>query len=131
MRGERRVRPRRKYCIRPSKQAAVSIDRKTGKTDARMPTIEQTENTTNRRKHSQSRIPSQIQRKIRKSNTGCLYQISVNLREGSICPRLSGGKRKKCNVYAETREQAKANSAERIEKANAEIAEQKKRQTHK
>jgi len=37
---------RRKYCIRPSKQAAVSIDRKTGKTDARMPAIEQTENTT-------------------------------------------------------------------------------------
>lgn len=78
------------------------------------------------RKHSQSRIPSQIQRKIRKSNTGCLYQISVNLREGSICPRLSGGTRKKCNVYAETREQCEGKLAERIEKANAEIAEAKK-----
>lgn len=78
------------------------------------------------REHSQSRIPSQIQRKIRKSNTGCLYQISVNLREGSICPRLSGGKRKKCNVYAKTREQCEGKLAERIEKANAEIAEAKK-----
>lgn len=75
------------------------------------------------RKHSQSRIPSRIQRKIRKSGAGCLYRISDTLREGSICPSLSGGKRKKCNVYAETREQYKGKLAERIKKAKAEIAE--------
>ena len=67
--------------------------------------------------------PESIQRKIRKSGAGCLYRISDTLREGSICPSLSGGKRKKCNVYAETREQYKGKLAERIKKANAEIAE--------
>ena len=34
-----------------------------------------------------------------------LYQINDSLWEGSFFPRLPGGKRKKFNVYAETKEQ--------------------------
>ena len=43
--------------------------------------------------------------KIRRPGTGCVYQISDNLWEGSYSPRLPNGKRKKFNVYAKTREE--------------------------
>ncbi len=71
--------------------------------------------------------PEPVPRKIRKSGTGCLYQINDNLWEGSFFPRLPGGKRKKFNVYAETREQCEIKLAEMIERVKAEIAEEKKR----
>ncbi len=71
--------------------------------------------------------PEPTPRKIRKSGTGCLYQINDNLWEGSFFPRLPGGKRKKFNVYAETREQCEIKLAEMIERVKAEIAEEKKR----
>ena len=64
-------------------------------------------------------------RKIRKSGTGCLYKINDNLWEGSFFPRLPGGKRKKFNVYAETRVQCEARLAEMIAEKKAEIAEEK------
>ena len=66
-----------------------------------------------------------VPRKIRKSGTGCLYQINDNLWEGSFFPRLPNGKRKKFNVYAETREQCEIKLAEMIERVKAEIAEEK------
>lgn len=65
------------------------------------------------------------QPQIRKPGTGCVYQISENIWEGSYSPRLLNGKRKKFNVYAETKEQCEAKLAEMIEKIKAEIAEEK------
>lgn len=64
-------------------------------------------------------------RKIHKSGTGCLYQINDNLWEGSFFQRLPSGKRKKFNVYAETREQCVIKLDEMLERAKAEIAEEK------
>ncbi len=66
-----------------------------------------------------------VQGKIRKPGTGCLYQISENLWEGSYFPRLPDGKRKKYNVYAKTREECDVLLAEMIPKVKAEIAEAK------
>ena len=54
-----------------------------------------------------------------------LYQINDSLWEGSFFPRLPGGKRKKFNVYAETRDQCEAKLAEMIAEKKAEIAEEK------
>ena len=65
--------------------------------------------------------------KIRKSGTGCVYQINDTLWEGSFFPRLPDGKRKKFNVYAKTREECENLLAEMIEKKKAEIAEMKKK----
>ena len=65
--------------------------------------------------------------KIRKSGTGCVYQINDTLWEGSFFPRLPDGKRKKFNVYAKTSEECEKLLAEMIEKKKAEIAEMKKK----
>ena len=72
----------------------------------------------------QSLIPSPC-RKIRKSGTGCVYQINDHLWEGSFYPRLPNGKRKKFNVYAESRDQCETKLAEMIAEKKAEIAEEK------
>ena len=66
-----------------------------------------------------------VQGKIRKPGTGCLYQVSDNLWEGSYFPRLPDGKRKKFNVYAKTREECEILLEEMIPKVKAEIAEAK------
>ncbi|MBQ4129230.1 MAG: site-specific integrase [Ruminococcus sp.] len=66
-----------------------------------------------------------VENKIRKAGTGCLYQVSENLWEGSYFPRLPDGKRKKFNVYAKTREECEVLLAEMIPKVKAEIAEAK------
>jgi len=113
-------------------QAAVSIDRKIGGTNAQMPAVEQTPEETakppvNAPCEPTEPHPEPIPRKIRKSGTGCLYQINDNLWEGSFFPRLPSGKRKKFNVYAETKEQCEIKLAEMIERVKAEIAEEKKR----
>ena len=71
--------------------------------------------------------PEPTPRKIRKSGTGCLYQINDNLWEGSFFPRLPSGKRKKFNVYAETKKQCEIKLAEMIAEKKAEIAEEKER----
>ena len=63
--------------------------------------------------------------KLRKPGTGCVYQINDTLWEGSFYPRMPDGKRKKFNVYAETREQCEAKLAEMIAEKKAEIAEEK------
>jgi len=71
--------------------------------------------------------PEPVPRKIRKSGTGCLYQINDSLWEGIFFPKLPNGKRKKINVYAETKEQCEIKLAEMIERLKAEIAEKTKR----
>ena len=111
-------------------QAAVNIDRKIGKTDAQMPVVEQTPEETAKPPVNAPCAPTEphpepIPRKIRKSGTGCLYQINDNLWEGSFFPRLPNCKRKKFNVYAETKELCEIKLAEMIERVKAEIAEEK------
>ena len=66
-----------------------------------------------------------LERKIRKSGTGCVYQINDTLWEGSYYPRLPDGKRKKFNVYAKTKEECEKLLAEMIEKKKAEIKKEK------
>lgn len=68
-----------------------------------------------------------VQGKIRKSGTGCLYQVSENLWEGSYSPRLPNGKRRKYNVYAKTKEDCETALAEMITKIKAEIPTEKER----
>ena len=54
-----------------------------------------------------------------------MYQINDHLWEGSFYPRLPNGKRKKFNVYAETKDQCEIKLAEMIERVKVEIAEEK------
>lgn len=112
------------------RQAAVHIDRKIGGTDAQMPEVKQThEQSTNTPVNAPCALTEShhepVPRKMRKSGTGCLYQINDNLWEGSFFPRLPGGKRKKFNVYAETRDQCEIKLAEMIAQKKAEIAQEK------
>ena len=108
------------------KQAAVSIDRKIGGTNAQMQKPEETAKPpVNAPCAPIEPHPEPVPRKIRKSGTGCLYQINDNLWEGSFFPRLPNGKRKKFNVYAETKEQCEIKLAEMIERVKAEIADEK------
>lgn len=65
------------------------------------------------------------ERKIRKPGTGCVYQISDNLWEGSYSPRLPDGKRKKFNVYAKTREECEALLVEMIKEKKSVIKAEK------
>jgi hypothetical protein len=114
-------------------QAAVNIDRKIGGTDAQMPEVKQThEQSTNTPVNATYEPtephPEPVPRKIRKSGTGCIYQINDHLWEGSFYPRLPNGKRKKFNVYAETRDQCEVKLAEMIAEKKAEIAEEKAKQ---
>ena len=106
-------------------QASVKIDRKIGGTDAPRPTAK-----------DEPRIPQTSDEdgklepyvpKIRKSGTGCVYQINDHLWEGSYFPRLPDGSRKKFNVYAKTREECETELAKMIEQKKKEIAELKKK----
>ena len=108
------------------RQAAVKIDREIGGTDAQMPEPEPpkaSEPTPTKATPEKEFEP--YKGKIRKSGTGCVYQINDTLWEGSFYPRMPDGKRKKFNVYAETREQCEAKLAEMIAEKKAEIAEEK------
>ena len=114
-------------------QAAVNIDHKIGGTDGQMPEVkkthEQSANTpVNATYEPTAPHPEPVPRKIRKSGTGCLYQVGDNLWEGSFYPRLPNGKRKKFNVYAETKEQCEIKLSEMITEKKAEIAEEKAKQ---
>lgn len=109
-------------------QVAVNIDRKIGGTDAQMPEKTPTESINtlvNAPYEPTEPHPEFVPRKIRKSGTGYVYQINDRLWEGSFYPRLPNGKRKKFNVYAETREQCEERPAEMIAEKKAEIAEKK------
>ena len=106
-------------------QASVKIDRKIGGTDAPMPEAKdepRTAQTSHVEKNFEPYTP-----KIRKSGTGCVYQINDSLWEGSFYPRLADGKRKKFNVYAKTREECEEALAKMIAEKKAEIAAEKKK----
>lgn len=105
-------------------QAAVRIDREIGGTDAPMP-----EPKDEPRKDQTSDTGENFEPykpKIRKSGTGCVYQVNERLWEGSFYPRLPEGKRRKFNVYAKTREECEKLLKEMIATKKAEIAELKK-----
>ena len=106
-------------------QAAVKIDREIGGTDAQMPEAKDEP-----RQPQTSEIEGNFEPwkpKVRKSGTGCVYQINDHLWEGSYFPRLPDGKRKKFNVYAKTREECEAELAKMIEQKKKEISELKKK----
>ena len=106
-------------------QAAVKIDREIGGTDAPMPEAKDEP-----RQPQTSEIEGNFEPwkpKVRKSGTGCVYQINDHLWEGSYFPRLPDGSRKKFNVYAKTREECEAELAKMIEQKKKEIAELKKK----
>jgi integrase len=98
-------------------QASVKIDRKIGGTNAEMPNAQ-----INAAEQFEPYVP-----KIRKSGTGCLYQVNENLWEGSFYPKMPNGKRKKFNVYAKTKEECEQALAEMIAEKKAEIANEKAR----
>lgn len=106
-------------------QAAVKIDREIGGTDAPMPEAKDEP-----RQPQTSEIKENFEPwkpKVRKSGTGCVYQINDHLWEGSYFPRLPDGSRKKFNVYAKTREECETELAKMIEQKKKEIAELKKK----
>ena len=106
-------------------QAAVKIDREIGGTDAPMP-----ETKDEQQKTQTSDVDEKFEPytpKIRKSGTGCVFQINDNLWEGSFYPRMTDGKRKKFNVYAKTREECEEALAKMIADKKAEIAAEKKK----
>ena len=106
-------------------QAAVKIDREIGGTDAPMPEAKDEP-----RQPQTSEIEENFEPwkpKVRKSGTGCVYQINDHLWEGSYFPRLPDGSRKKFNVYAKTREECEAELAKMIEQKKKEIAALKKK----
>ena len=106
-------------------QAAVKIDREIGGTDAPMPEAKDEP-----RQPETSEIEENFEPwkpKVRKSGTGCVYQINDHLWEGSYFPRLPDGSRKKFNVYAKTREECEAELAKMIELKKKEISELKKK----
>ena len=65
------------------------------------------------------------QPKCRKSGTGCIYQVSENVWEGSYSPKLPNGKRRKYNIYAKTKEECEKKLAKMIAEKKAEIAQMK------
>ena len=106
-------------------QAAVKIDREIGGTDAPMPEAKDEP-----RQPQTSEIEENFEPwkpKVRKSGTGCVYQINDHLWEGSYFPRLPDGSRKKFNVYAKTREECEKELAKMIEQKKKEIADLKKK----
>ncbi len=107
-------------------QAAINIDRKIGGTDAEMPEVEQTPKQNIKTQPAPDFKP--LERKIRKSGTGCVYQINDTLWEGSYYPRLPNGKRKKFNVYAKTKEECEKLLAEMIEEKKTAIKVEKQKQ---
>ena len=102
-------------------QASVKIDRKIGGTNAGMPEAKQAQ-ALHVNEHFEPYTP-----KIRKSGTGCLYQVNENLWEGSFYPKMPNGKRKKFNVYAKTKEECEQALAVMIEEKKAEITNEKAR----
>ena len=66
------------------------------------------------------------QPKIRRPGTGCIFRISEKKWEGSYSPKLPNGKRKKFNIYADTREECEERLAVMIERIKTEIFAKKR-----
>ncbi len=95
-------------------QASVKIDRKIGGTNATKDSKQTTSS-------EFEPIVEPYKPKCRKSGTGCIYQVSERVWEGSYSPRLPNGKRKKFNVYAKTREECEKLLAKLIADKKEEI----------
>ena len=107
-------------------QAAVKIEREIGDENA---LLTQTKNESTKNDASDfERNIKPYQPKFRKSGTGCIYQVSENVWEGSYSPKLPNGKRKKFNVYAKTKEECEKKLAELITEKKAEITKLKQTQ---
>ncbi len=100
-------------------QASVKIDRKIGGTNATLPESKKDSPRTKSSEFEPNLEPYKL--KCRKSGTGCIYQVSESVWEGSYSPRLPNGKRKKFNVYAKTREECENLLAKLIADKKAEI----------
>jgi hypothetical protein len=103
-------------------QAAVNIDRKIAKTDAKLPEQENTPPQNAKPPVSDFKPHTG---KIRKPGTGCVTMLNDNLFEGRFTPTNADGKRISKNVYAPTREECEEKLAELIIQMKAEIAEEK------
>ena len=109
-------------------QAAVRIDREIGGTNAEMPEPPPPKVSAEPiLENATETVFEPYKPKIRKSGTGCIYQVNASLWEGSFYPRLPDGKRKKFNVYAKTREECEKLLTEMITKTKAEIQAEKER----
>lgn len=67
------------------------------------------------------------QPKIRRPGTGCIFRISEKKWEGSYSPKLPNGKRKKFNIYADTRKECEEKLTEMNKQKNAEITAEKEK----
>ena len=108
-------------------QAAVRIDREIGGTNAEMPEPPPKASDEPIPQNATETVFEPYKPKIRKSGTGCIYQVNASLWEGSFYPRLPDGKQKKFNVYAKTREECEEALAKMIAEKKAEIAAEKKK----
>ncbi len=104
-------------------QAAVSIDRKIGGTNAQMPEPEKVSEVNEKTPQMPKFEPQK--RKMRKRGTGCVTKISENCFEGKYSPNNAYGKRISRNVYAPTESECEAKLAELIKEMNSEIASEK------
>ena len=107
-------------------QAAVKIEREIGDENALLTQTKNESTESDTRDFERNIKP--YQPKFRKSGTGCIYQVSENVWEGSYSPKLPNGKRKKFNVYAKTKEECEKKLAELITEKKAEIAKLKQTQ---
>ena len=101
------------------RSAANKIERGFGRNEGGLDEESKSPTKKPKKPHTAKFEPKQPQ--IRKPGTGCIYQISNNLWEGSYSPRLPDGKRKKFNVYAKTKEECEKLLAEMIKEKKAEI----------
>ena len=67
------------------------------------------------------------QPKIRRPGTGCIFRISEKKWESGYSPKLPNDKRKKFNIYADTREEYEEKLVVMIAEKNAKIAAEKER----
>ena len=104
-------------------QAAVSIDRKIGGTNAKMPEPEKVPEGTEKTPQTPKFEPQK--RKMRKRGTGCVTKISENCYEGKYSPNNAYGKRISRNVYAPTEAECEEKLATLIKEMNTEIAAEK------
>lgn len=102
--------------------AAVNIDRKIAKSDAKMPKRESTRSQTEKPPVSDF---EPFVGKIRKPGTVCVTMINDHLYEGRFTPTNADGKRISKNVYAQTREECEIKLAELIIQMKAEIKAEK------
>lgn len=107
------------------RSAANKIEQGFGRNEGSLSEVEQTPDQTVKTPQTAKFEPKQP--KIRRPGTGCIFQISANKWEGSYSPKLANGKRKKFNIYADTREECEEKLAVMIAQKNAEIAAEKER----